>query len=230
MRLSTGQLGSLRVPRFRGGLVRGFTLIELIVVIVLLGVVAGLFAPRLMSTSSRRAESNMREIADLLGVAARRDASGGGLSAESQRLAYDGEKKTLALRVRRARLNARGETEDSGVWRNDPLAPVVNLEYVKVSRAVIDGVAADDRAWTLDFVPGQVRPTVELVVESVSGGGSSGRGSRSRASAGPRWNVLLLAYLTSAEVAALGATQTAAGGGALRSVDLDAAGLGDRAW
>lgn len=204
---------------------------ELIVVIVLLSVVAGLAAPRLFSTSSRRAESNMREVADLLGIAARRDASGGGLASESQRLAFDGEKKTLALQVRRTRVNARGETEDGGAWRNDPLAPAVNLEYIKVTRAVIDGVAADERAWTLDFVPGQVRPTVELVIEATSGPSGSG-GARSRGATGPRWNVLLLAYSTGAEVATLGATQAGGApvGGALRSVDLDGAGLGDRPW
>lgn len=215
---------------------RGFTLVELIVVIVLLSVVAGLTAPRLFSTSSRRAESNMREVADLLGIAARRDASGTGSAGEAQRLAFDSEKRTLALQVRRSRQNARGEVEAVGTWRNDPLAPVVNLETIKISRAVIDGVAADDRAWTLDFVAGQVRPTVELIVESSAGGAASG--SRSRVSSGPRWNILLLPYSTGAEIATLGATQTAtsgasaAGGGAsaLRSIDLDASGMGDRPW
>jgi prepilin-type N-terminal cleavage/methylation domain-containing protein len=234
-----------RCPRLRGetGLcfvrARAFTLIELIVVVVLLGVVAGLAAPRLMSNASRRAESNMREIADVLGIAARRDASGGGSAGESQRLAFDGEKKTFALQVRRARVNGRGETEDAGVWRNDPLSPVVNLEYVKVSRVVIDGVAADDRAWTLDFVPGQVRPTVEMVIESVSGGDAGrgtggGRGASGGAGAsggGPRWNVLLLPYGTSAEIASLGVTPSAASSAAaLRSIDLDASGVGDRPW
>ncbi len=180
----------------------------------------------------------MREIADVLGIAARRDASGGGggSAGESQRLAFDGEKKTFALQVRRARVNGRGETEDAGVWRNDPLSPVVNLEYVKVWRVVIDGVAADDRAWTLDFVPGQVRPTVEMVIESVSGGyaGRGAGGARVPSRGGPRWNVLLLPYGTSAEIASLGVTQAASGaggqGGALRSVDLDASGVGDRPW
>lgn len=234
------QSSAPRAPSLRGESTsrsrRAFTLVELIVVIVLLSVVAGLTAPRLFSSSSRRAESNMREIADVLGIAARRDASGAGSAGEAQRLAFDSEKRTLALQVRRTRQNGRGELEQAGVWRNDPLAPVVNLDHVRISRAVIDGVAADDRAWTLDFVSGQVRPTVELVVESTSGGTTSGGSGRSRVAQGPRWNVLLLPYASSAEIASLSATaattQSAggAGGSALRSQDLDAAGMGDRPW
>lgn len=211
----------------------GFTLVELIVVIVLLSVVAGLAAPRLLSTGARRAEANMREVADLLGVAARRDASSGGQASETQRLVFDAEKRTLALQVRRARTNARGEMEDAGVWRPDPLASAVNLEHVRIARGVIDGVAADDRGWTLDFVPGQVRATVELVVESGSGGPG---GPRRASPSGRRWNILLLPYASSAEIAELGETAAVVGGAggggpsALRSVDLDALGVGDRAW
>lgn len=213
---------TLSRPRRR--VARAFTLIELIVVIVVLSVVAGIAAPRLLNSSSRRAQSEVRQIAELLSAAARRDGSGGGLG-EAQRVVFDADKGVLSLEVRRARA---GE-QDAGAWREDPLVAPVNLENVRLERAVVDGVNADERGWRLDLAPGRVRPTIELVFVADQAGGKARR-TGSAAPARPaanaeRWNVLLLSYAAGAEIAGVGGA-----GAALRSVDLDATGMGDKPW
>lgn len=205
----------------------GFTLVELIVVIVLLGVAAGLTAPRLVNSSRRKAEARVRDVAELLSVAARRDTCAGG-GAEAQRIAFDAQSARFSLEVRRSRTDTRGRELDAGVWREDPLAPAVSLEGIRLEQAVVDGVPADDRAWRLDLIPGQIRPTIELVFAEDQPGTKLRPGVRASVTSA-RWNILLVPYAAAAEVSAIGPGAPGAATG-LRSIDLDAAGLGDRAW
>ncbi|PKP96301.1 MAG: hypothetical protein CVT74_17435, partial [Alphaproteobacteria bacterium HGW-Alphaproteobacteria-13] len=76
----------------------GFTLVEMIVVIVLIGVIVSVIAPRFAGAARRRADDTARAAALLLSAAAYRDTVG------SERLAleFDGSRRTLELLVPRA--------------------------------------------------------------------------------------------------------------------------------
>lgn len=221
----TPSLMVVPTPRQRGA--GGFTLVELIVVVVLLTVVGGLVAPRLLSTSNRRAEQQVREVAELLSVGARRDDSSGGAGGEAQRFLYDSDQKRLSLQVRRTRTDSRGETQEGGVWREDPLAPAVTLVDIKLSQVLVDGVSADERGWRLDLLPGTLRPTLEVIIERAS---TERRTGPRQSSTGPRWNVTLLPYSAAAQITMTTAPGQAGTARLIRSVDLDAAGVGDRPW
>ncbi len=193
--------------------------------IVLLGIAGGLIAPRLVNTAQRKARAKVQELAELLSVAARRD-SCAAAGAESQRITYDAETRRVELLVRRTRDDSRGRPGEPGVWRNDPLAPPVTLEGVRISQTLVDGVTADDHGWQLDIAPGRVRPAIEMLVETDDG--NKDRFAARRGGPVQQWYLLVLPYAAAAEITEVGAGGPASR--ALRSVDLDASGMGDRAW
>ncbi|MBL0926992.1 MAG: prepilin-type N-terminal cleavage/methylation domain-containing protein [Phycisphaerales bacterium] len=185
---------------------RAFTLVELIVVIVILGVLFLLTVPRLTSTEARRAENEVRSVALLLSAIAQRDALG------SQRLslAYDAADRRLSASVFRSTGDA---INPDGRWSSDPLLPPVVFEAARLETALFDGARADSRGWTIELFPGVGRPTIQLVFAA----GEAQRPSR--------WLVDLLPYSTMAAVA------TPSGGlSRPTAVDLDAQGMRLSPW
>lgn len=188
----------------------GFTLIELIVVVVVLAVVAGLAAPRLTGNDRRRALSEVDAARDMLAVVARRDA----LGSHRMALVWDGAGRSLRLDAMRVGASDGRRRDARAVWRPDPLVPGVDLGAVSLVEARFDGAPADDRSWRVDFVPGVPRRHVELVLEQVSGG------------AARRWSVTLLPYASGPAVRGPGFPSAEAP----RAVDLDALGRSDVPW
>lgn len=183
-------------PRSR----HAFTLIELIVVIVLLGILAAVLAPRLGSNEARRAEQTARSLRNLLSIAAHRDAVSTGRFA----IAYDSESNSVTLESFRA-----PSPDSGGAWLPDPLTPPVALGSLALRDALLDGSALDARAWRIEFPRHQPRPAIELNLEQPS----------IRA----MWTISLLPGAGQASIFMPGRT-------ILRPIDLDAAGTGHTTW
>lgn len=180
----------------------GFTLIEVIVVIIILSVVAAVIAPRLGRENLRKADAAARGARNLLSIAASRDSLGG----ESLVIEYDPDARTLALLSRR-----RGGDTD-GTVRPDPLTPAVMLSPLVVRNASIDGQVLSDGAFRIDFPDHEPRGLIEIVLEMPD-------------SAGEAWTLALLPGATEAMLVN-GSSLSAA----LRPIDLDAQGGGESPW
>lgn len=180
----------------------GFTLIELIVVVVLLGIMAAIITPRLFESASRRAGACARELTTLLSVAAHRDS----LGADRLALEYDAPARTLRMLMLRS---GDGEAQ----WRVDPLVSEVVIPADATLAAFADGRALDASAWRIAMPPTEPRPTIELRL-SLAGARSEG------------WAITLFSAASSANLQAPGAAARAA----LTSIDLDAAGVGNMPW
>jgi prepilin-type N-terminal cleavage/methylation domain-containing protein len=191
---------------------RAFTLIELIVVIILVGVLLGLIAPRMIDSGRRQAEFESAEITRLLGVAARRAA----LSGEIVAVEYDGSAPRLALVALRETQTSRGVRR---TWVEDPLVPAVELTHVDILTASADGqtIGTAGSKWWVDFNPSEPRPALWLLV------------GRPRSDSSAQWQVELLPEETSASRRPTSMPSRASAAGALR-VDLDAINQGERAW
>lgn len=182
----------------------GFTLIELVVVLIMLTVVVGLAAPRMMQTQRRELDVTVERIADLLSIAAYRDAIGG----RNVAIRFDEESRTLHLMVREL-----GE----GEWREDPMTPGVPLGNLHIEELTI-GYAApagpDREAWQVAFPAAEPRPAIVMMLQP---------DARNESLA---WTIRLPAYATSAHVQRPGDPVPVG----LDPIDLDRAGLEDVAW
>lgn len=208
-----------------GAHAHGFTMIELIVVVVMLGVLGGLIVPRMMSTDRRRAQARVEALAGMLTVVAQREA----LGSHRMRMSYDRERGTVRLDALRV-IGEQGERmggrdvlgEDD--WRPDPLVPEVAMEGLAMEEVRFDGRAADEDEWRVEFVPGVPRALIEIVVRMETGSSRS-----SSAGAGSVWLVELLPFAPDADVVTVGEGGVAEGRRA-RSVDLDEMGRGEVEW
>ena len=137
----------------------GFTLIELLVTLIIIGVLAGLAAPRLLSTEERRAETTVRAAAALMTSAAQRSVTG----REPIALRYaheDGELRLEVLRPPRASM----ERDPRPQWGNDPFLPAIRLESLRIARFSIDGREQRKGDFRLEIAPGELRPALAMVL------------------------------------------------------------------
>jgi len=198
-----------------GCVVGGFTLIEVIVTVVVLSVVFGVVAPRLLALGSGEAEAEVERVAGAVSAVARRSALG------SERLAVVYEPGAGGgggvIRVESFR-TGRGEGEDGeAIWRTDPFVDDVELSGAGVWRAVIGGVEyRGGEGWRFELVPGQVRRSFVLELRERP----VGEGSR-------RWVIDLPSY--GARVGVIDA-EGRSSFERLSPVDLDEAGDGEGRW
>lgn len=198
---------------------RAFTLVEAIVVVVLLGVLAGLTAPRLFSNDDRRAETAVRSVSAVLGVIAQRET----LGTVRMALVYDASLRTIGLERLELPTDRDGRLvaltrRDSGQWRSDPLAPSVSINPARITMVRVDGEEIDARdEWRVEFVPGEPRPLIEIDMSSTFRG-------RERT-----WRVELLPYASEADRWSTSGANTRRTE-SLQSQDLDAVGLSEIPW
>jgi len=195
---------------------RAFSLIELLVVVAMLGVAAGLLVPRLAPSRSGSFETEVDAIASVLTAVAQRDA------VSSQRLAieYNPEENELSVLVFQKDPGARNE-EDSA-WRRDPFLGTLRLGGAEIDRAIVGGARFDEEAFRIDLAPGTPREDITLIV--VPRGGSVFGELVYRVEL-PSYSVDARAMRARSGGEALGGQST----GPVR-VDLDESGLTEEAW
>lgn len=192
--------------------VRAFTFVELVVVIVIVSIVAGLIIPRITSWKSRQGELSVNAIADVLSAAAKRDT----FSAQPAALVFEAGSAGLRLMALQVN-NAASFDPGSETWVQDPLTPAANLEGVRLLAGAAGPTELDTKKFRIEF-PGaggaQGRPGVALLFGDDQG---------------QRWLVKLPPSGTRAEIV----TNAAAKGlptSDADEIDLDATGMRDEAW
>ncbi len=206
----TDAAGTTRAPLAAKTGTGGFTLVELILVVFLLGLIASVAAPRLIAGDDRRAALEADAVRALLSTVALREAT----VAEPLALVYDAAASTLRVEVRRPRALPSGAMET--VWREDPLIAPVTLARTELREASTDTLALGKRSWRIELPIIEPRPPIRLVLAS-------------RAAAADRaWTIDLPAGATAAAIMSPGSSHPSASLPA--AIDLDAAGRGEQPW
>lgn len=185
---------------------RGFTIVELIVVVVILGVISGLVAPRLLNLGGKQARADAQAIAEVLAIAARREDQ----TSQPVAIEYDGELNEVTMVV----FASPEGTNDAPVWRTDRLAPPAVLHTTVVERAVSEGNELPSGRWRIELSQSSRRPAVSVTIVDETHG--------------DRWRIQLPAGSTQVVV-----TPASAGDSASMvdgSIDLDRAGRGQDPW
>lgn len=139
---------------------RAFTVVEILVVIVLLAAVAGLVAPRLTNTASRRVTAAAEATAETLSALARRDAM------LSQPLALTYDRANNMLRTSVLQRDARSGDVN---WRNDPLLPDADLLDAQILAVTSDGAELGVDALRVELDQYQPRPALRVVLSDAKG-------------------------------------------------------------
>lgn len=181
-----------------------FTMIELIVVVVMLGVLAGALVPRMMRRSDREAEQNVRVLADLFSSAAARSAIAG----QHVALWFDAEGDGR-MWMETARAANATDFETNPVWAPDPIVPEQSSGKLSFVSGSVDGRPLDSKRWSIDLVPGQERGMIAASFRDREGARV--------------WTIVLPSGSMRASVIDGQTPQD-------ESVDLDAIGMGESAW
>lgn len=183
---------------------RGFSLIELVVVLVILAVVLGVAAPRLATISGGKTRAAAQQTAVLLSAVARREQ----LSSQPIAIDFDGVTGRLAAHSKRS--TAAGSMSD---WAPDPLIAPVDLSECPPTAVNIGDDAVDPSRFRIDLRLNFPRPTIRIAVQ-----GSD--------AASPLTVVLPAGRLT----AGVAGPNDDLNAHTDVAIDLDAAGKGDDAW
>lgn len=143
----------------RGSSLRGFSLIEVIVVCTMLAIIAVAVIPKVVVVQRQREEKAIVQVEDLLRMYAFRNASG----MQQLALAYDRRNGELALWIKD--LNP---TDPDGprIWQQDRLSTPVELpDGMWIDFAAADGAPMLDDAWSIATNPDGSRPRIELEVK-----------------------------------------------------------------
>jgi prepilin-type N-terminal cleavage/methylation domain-containing protein len=136
---------------------RAFTMLEMLVVIVILGLIAAVVAPRVMRSQDREAEAAVSRLADLFSAAARRDEFG------SQAIA-------LSIDKERSRVELWSRTSESGgrsKWKADPLTPAVDVSALEITGVTSGLRELNPDEWWFEFPQTSLRPSLTVTARSL---------------------------------------------------------------
>lgn len=191
-----------------GTIRRGFTLVELIVVTVILVVLASAIVPRFAGKIDRETEQAAKSLRDMLSTLATRQQLGG-LPVE---LEYDGKTiRLLSLRVD----GTFTDFDARRTWQEDPLSSPLTLDGQELVAVGVGPQALDAHSFRVDFRPGEMRPAVFVMLASKE--------------AETAWRIELEPGSTAAQLRET--TRSDIGPVLVRgATDLDAAGMSEVAW
>ena len=135
---------------------KAFTLLEMIVVIIIIGLMASMIVPRLGGTRQREFRLYIDKVSDVMLMFAHR------MSTSNKPVAYkfDGMTNTFKLLIKK-------EKEGDFYWDSDPLTPPVKLPaWIDSDDVYIytDGELTDTSQWPVTAVPGESRPWIETII------------------------------------------------------------------
>lgn len=185
---------------------RAFTLIELVVVIVILGIAAAAIAPRFVGGSARSAEVSALALRDVISAVATRSA----LTGRRVAVACDPSRGIVEAQTRRTS-GAPDDWTAPAQWAPDPLTPPASLNDAKITSVRADGQTLDPSRWRVEFDPGARRPALSIGVAQVGG-------TRS-------WRIDLAAGAMRADIGPSDRPDDAT-----TTIDLDGAGRAEEAW
>jgi prepilin-type N-terminal cleavage/methylation domain-containing protein len=135
---------------------KAFTLVEVILVVVIMSLFAGLIIPRMAGITKSKERLVVTSAADLLSAFAYRDS----ITSGSAAIEYDGSNRNLML------LGARGgnSTEEPLTWQRDPLAPIVRIPDSIDIRALSDGELLPETNWSITAREDGTRPEVQFEI------------------------------------------------------------------
>lgn len=167
---------SLRPPprTLRTGSCPAFTLIEVIIVIVMLAVLAGIVVPRMAGSDRRLADAQAQGVGALLSIVGWRAA----VAPEPMELQYDPVSNSLRLLVYRV---GPGSADSSSAaptksWRPDPIVAPVILDRLSVQEAWYGQSQAERSSFRAN---------------TWTSGGASTRAGAASASSSPAWSITI---------------------------------------
>ncbi len=137
---------------------RGFTLLELLVVMVILALLFSMIVPRFAGTERRALQLASDQVADLLTMYAQRAT----LGQKPVAVAYDPDRRSIMLLV----IDIDDDRPDQPAdWQVDRLVTPVKLpSTVDLLDARADGEPVDLALWPIANRPGKDRPTIEITL------------------------------------------------------------------
>ncbi|MCZ6836319.1 MAG: type II secretion system protein [Planctomycetota bacterium] len=137
----------------------GFTLVEMIIVIVLIGIMAAMTLPRLTGNRDRMFDLATDQVGDLLMMYAQRES----LGRRPIGLWEDTMNHRLVLMVLD---QDEMSTETTSAWVIDRyVKPVVLPDDVNILDVQAEGQSVDISQWPLQTEPGKNRPAIAIVLE-----------------------------------------------------------------
>ena len=134
---------------------RGFTIIEVVIVVLVLAVLASVVIPRLGGVGRRTERLSIDRVSDLLAAFGYRDSMSSGSSA----IEYDATNHSLTLLILRKDPE---QPEQPEIWMRDILAPVTNLPGTVELSAFEDGERLPNGDWSLLTNMDGTRPKIEM--------------------------------------------------------------------
>jgi prepilin-type N-terminal cleavage/methylation domain-containing protein len=133
---------------------KAFTLLELIIVVILIGIMSAMVFPRLVGNRSREFNLIVEKVADVVLMFAHRNAT----SNQPAAIRFDSE-------VMQFELLAKVKEDGERFWKLDPLATPIKLPTWLEEDALeiyVDGEFTDTSVWPITAAPGESRPLIEV--------------------------------------------------------------------
>ncbi len=141
----------------------GFTLIELIVVIMVMAIMATLILPRLFGNDRRQFQNVADQVSDLFMMYAQRES----LGTKPVGLWEDTDRRQLKLMTLEVFDDSLEKQSD---WVIDHTVRPVSLPNdVSILDVHADGESMDISQWPLQSPPGQLRPSLAIILEGPNG-------------------------------------------------------------
>ena len=136
---------------------RAFTLLEMIVVVIVIGIMSALIIPRMGGNQYREYSLTVERVNDVVLMFAHR----GSTSNQPAGLRFDSQRNQFELLTK---VDEDGEY----FWKPDPLARPVTLPDWFDEHALsifVDGEYVDTMQWPITTTPGEARPLIEVALD-----------------------------------------------------------------